>query len=403
MIEIDKNKIVLFGAGKIGRSFIGQLFSNGGFEVVFVDVYNPVIDELNRRRNYNVIIKADKEEILNIKNVRGVYAEDEQDVISEVASAGIVAISVGLNGLKRIFPLLSQGLITRYENHPVIPLDIIIAENMRNADIYFRAELLKLLPLSYPFDKLVGLVETSIGKMVPIMQKKDLEEDILQIFAEPYNTLILNKKGFKNNIPDIDGLAPRENMKAWVDRKLFIHNLGHSAAAYIGYVFNPDFVYMYEALAVRDIYNKVRATMLQSGDILMEIYPGEFTHKDMTDHIDDLLRRFQNRALGDTIFRVGSDLFRKLGPEDRLSGAIKTAISLKKPYEKILFALVCGFHFRAQDEDGNMLKEDIEFANLYNTGIENVLTTVCGFDSFENVGLFRDAKIIESHLHIYGT
>ena len=74
---------------------------------------------------------------------------------------------------------------------------------MRNADAYFKEHLLKHLPVTYPLDRLVGLVETSIGKMVPIMQKKDIQEDILQIFAEPYNTLILNKKGFRNPIPEI--------------------------------------------------------------------------------------------------------------------------------------------------------------------------------------------------------
>ena len=258
MNKIDTNKLVLFGAGKIGRSFIGQLFSNGGFEVVFIDVYKPVIDELNRRGNYNVIIKADKEEVLNIKNVRGVYSGNETEVIHEVATAGILAISVGLNGLEKIFLSLAKGLLERYKTDADNPLDIIIAENMRNADLYFRTELQKLLPESYPFDKLVGLVETSIGKMVPIMQKKDLQDDILQIFAEPYNTLILNKKGFKNPIPEIKGLAPKENMKAWVDRKLFIHNLGHSATSYIGYVHNPGFIYLYEALTVSEIFDQCK-------------------------------------------------------------------------------------------------------------------------------------------------
>lgn len=400
MNTIKENKLVLFGAGKIGRSFIGQLFSNGGFEVVFVDVYKPVIDELNRRGNYNVIIKSDKDVVLNIKNVRGVYSGDESEVIHEVATAGILAISVGLNGLKKIFSFLAKGLLERYKADPDNPLDIIIAENMRDADSYFRAELQSLLPESYPFDKLVGLVETSIGKMVPIMQKKDLKEDILQIFAEPYNTLILNKKGFKNSIPDIKGLAPKENMKAWVDRKLFIHNLGHSTASYIGYVFNPEFVYLYEALAVREIFDRVRATMVQSSEILLIKYPGEFTRKDLTDHIDDLLTRFRNIALGDTIFRVGSDLFRKLGPEDRLSGAIRTAISLNTPYDKILFALVCGFHFRARDESGNMLKEDKEFAEFYKRGMESVLSDVCGFNKKVNGEVFRDAEIINSRLQI---
>jgi len=403
MSKIDTNKLVLFGAGKIGRSFIGQLFSNGGYEVVFIDVYKPVIDELNRRGNYNVIIKGDKEEVLNIKNIRGVWAGDKKKVIHEVSTAGILATSVGLGGLKEIFYFIAKGLIERYKTDSGNPVDIIIAENMRNADEYFRNELQKLLPATYPLGKLVGLVETSIGKMVPIMQKKDLQDDMLQIFAEPYNTLILNGKAFKNPIPDISGLAPKNNMKAWVDRKLFIHNLGHSAASYIGYVFNPEFIYLYEALAVKEIYEKVRATMVQSAEILLTRYPEEFTMVDLIAHIDDLLHRFQNKALGDTIFRIGSDLFRKLGPEDRLCGALRSAISLNKPYERILFALVCGFHFRAKNEEGNMFKEDAEFAKLYMKGTEYVLKAVCGFDISENSQIFRDAALIDSHLKINGS
>ena len=90
MINSETKKLVLFGAGKIGRSFIAQLFSLGGYEVVFIDVVKPIIDELNRRRNYNVIIKAEKEEVLNIKNVRGVLTSEEQNVINEIAGAGIL-------------------------------------------------------------------------------------------------------------------------------------------------------------------------------------------------------------------------------------------------------------------------------------------------------------------------
>jgi mannitol-1-phosphate 5-dehydrogenase len=398
MSKIVTNKLVLFGAGKIGRSFIGQLFSIGGYEVVFIDIYKPVIDELNLRGNYNIIIKSERDEIINIRNVRGVHADDEHKVVHEVATAGILAVSVGLNGLKKIFPMLAKGLLERYKTDNKYALDIVIAENMRNADALFHSELEKLLPEFYPIDNLLGLIETSIGKMVPIMQKKDIQEDMLQIFAEPYNTLILNKKGFKNPIPDIKGLAPKENMKAWVDRKLFIHNLGHSAASYIGYVHNPGFIYLYEALAIREVFDQVRAIMVQSSEVLFHKYPDDFTRKDLNDHIDDLLSRFQNKALGDTIFRVGSDLFRKLGPEDRLCGAIRSAISFNKPYDKILYALVCGFHFRAKDEEGNMLKDDLKFAELYMKGIEAVLTTVCGFDKKENSGIFRDVEIINSDL-----
>jgi mannitol-1-phosphate 5-dehydrogenase len=393
--EIRRDKIVIFGAGKIGRSFIGQLFSRGGYEVVFIDVFQPVIDELNRRGNYNVIIKAQKEEVLVIRNVRGVIATDRQAVAEEVATAGLIAVCVGLSGLSGLFPSLAEGLIKRMTIDEHAALDIIIAENMRNADSYFHAELAKVLPAGYPLDRLVGLVETSIGKMVPIMLKKDMEEDILQVFAEPYNTLILDQKGFRNAVPDIAGLFPKENMKAWVDRKSFIHNLGHAAAAYIGYLYDPRLTYLYEALAFKDILDPVRNAMKQSAGVLMAKYPGEFTMDDLVLHIDDLLIRFQNKALGDTLFRIGCDLPRKLGPEDRLAGAIKTAIRYRMPYDSILFALVCGCHFRAADEHGNLLPQDAEFARLSKKGISHILSTICGFNESENSGLFAEARQLE--------
>jgi mannitol-1-phosphate 5-dehydrogenase len=178
-------------------------------------------------------------------------------------------------------------------------------------------------------------------------------------------------------------------MKAWVDRKLFIHNLGHAATAYLGYLHNPKFIYLYEVLGIPEIFNEVREIMKQSADALVKKYPGDFTQEVLQNHIDDLLERFQNKALGDTLFRVGCDLPRKLGPDDRLAGAIKLAIEMNLPYQKILKALVCGCRFRATDENGKMLPADIEFAEIYKTGIRNVMIRICGFDEI------RDKKLIE--------
>lgn len=363
--------------------------------MVFIDTYQPVIEELNRRRNYNVVIKGTATEVINIKNVRGVYAGDSQTVVAEIADADILAVSVGVGGLVSAVPLIAKGLIQRYQDGPENPLDIILAENLRNASEFLEFELKKYLPSWYPITKLVGLVETSIGKMVPIMLKKDVEEDVLQVFAEPYNTLILDKSAFKNPVPGIEGLAPKEHMKPWVDRKLFIHNLGHAATAYLGYLHNPDFIYIYEALEVPAIKDSVRKVMLQSADLLLKKYPDEFTLEALTHHIDDLLYRFQNKALGDTIFRVGCDLKRKLGPDDRLVGAIRLAQELNLPYDKILNVLICSCHFRAKDENGNMFPGDKEFAEEFEQGLKPILKSICGFDEILDKQIFQEAGLLE--------
>jgi len=398
VINNSYDKIVLFGAGKIGRSFIGQLFSRGGFEVVFVDVFKPVIDELNKRQSYRVVVKDEVESVITVKNVRGVFGEDEEQVIREIATARLLAVSVGLHGLKSVMHLIAKGLVERYKIPEAKPLDIIIAENLRNAAEFMHAELQKYLPEGYPLEERVGLIETSIGKMVPIMLKKEMEADILQVFAEPYNTLILDKKAFKNPIPAIEGLAPKENMKAWVDRKLFIHNLGHATTAYIGFLTHPESIFLYEVLSDQKIKQRVRQTMLQAAGILVKKYSDEFTVEALTEHTDDLIRRFQNKALGDTIFRVGCDLPRKLSAEDRLAGAIHLALELKLPYDLILYGLVAGFHFRAADEAGNLLPADKEFAAIYAKGVPEVMTSVCGFDLLADQKLIAESVLIDQSI-----
>ncbi len=377
-----KKKLVLFGAGKIGRSFIGQVFSRAGYEVVFTDINPVLIDLLNEQGQYNVIIKSSRaDEILHISNVRGVHLSDTEKVIDELSDATIAAVAVGQQGLPPAIPLIASALVLRKFKHGNWPLDIIIAENMRNADHFIASELQKNLPPDFPLNVMAGLVETSIGKMVPIMTQKDMDEDPLQIFAESYNSLIVAKHGFRNPIPDIPDLAPKENIKAWVDRKLFIHNLGHATAAYIGFKKNPSWIYIYEALKDASVYETTRQTMLQSAEILMALYPGEFTQSQLNAHVDDLLQRFMNKALGDTIFRIGCDLYRKLGPHDRLVVPINAARRLAKPYDLIMEALISALSFRAKDENGKHFSSDEKFFQEATKGTAYILENTCKLDT----------------------
>ncbi|MFZ2404160.1 MAG: hypothetical protein WAW41_03415, partial [Methylobacter sp.] len=212
----------------------------------------------------------------------------------------------------------------------------------------------------------------------------------------PYNTLILDKMAFKNPIPKIDGLAPKKNIKAWVDRKLFIHNLGHATAAYLGYLAHPESIFLFEVLSDSQLKDEVRNTMLQAAHILLTKYPEEFTLESLTAHIDDLLGRFQNKALGDTLYRVGCELQRKLGAEDRLAGAIHLARELNLSYDLILKVLVCACRFSATDADGKTLPSDCEFIAIYAKGIKEVLTSICGFDEITDFEVIVDAIVLDN-------
>jgi mannitol-1-phosphate 5-dehydrogenase len=251
------------------------------------------------------------------------------------------------------------------------------------------------LPLKYPFDSLAGLIETSIGKMVPIMTSAELEKDQLMVYAEPYNTLILDGKGFKTKIPDIKGLAPKDNIKAWVDRKALIDNLGHATAAYFGYYQHPEAVYLYEVLDDKGVFSFTRDVMLQSSLILSSLYPDDFSINELEEHIDDLMGRFRSRYLRDTIYRVGNDLRRKLSVDDRFMGIIHHALHSGKPYDKILKAMSYGFCFAAKGENGTIFHPDIKFLDELSGDFESTVIRVLNFDPVS------DKILIEELMNLY--
>jgi mannitol-1-phosphate 5-dehydrogenase len=395
--QIDFRKIVIFGAGKIGRSFIGQLFGTGGYKVVFADINPEIVSRLNQQGCYKVITKGEKDEEITVRNVKAILASDSKKVAEAVSTAGILAVSVGKNAIEKVIPLIASGLKIRYIQNPNQPLDIIIAENMIAAADFIKERLIKNLPADYPFDDLIGLIETSIGKMVPIMTQVELEKDSLMVYSEPYNTLILDGKAFKTPVPEIKGLAPKNNIKAWVDRKAFIHNLGHATAAYYGVYRHPSSVFMHEILDDNEVLQFTRDVMLQSADILKDAYPNDFTINELEEHIDDLLYRFRNKSLGDTIFRVGHDLMRKLSRDDRFMGAIRLAVKFNRPHDKILKAMSYGLFFRAKDNEGNLFQPDIKFLNALSAEFKNTLINYLDFNQEE------DRIVIEKLKDIYET
>ena len=374
--------MVQIGAGNIGRSFIGERFASAGYEVVFVDVDSNLIDEINRVGEYRVIIKHNEnpdEEII-VRGVRGVYGGDVDRVAAEIAGADYVATSVGLAALPKVAPVVASGLKLRAEQRGD-PLDIILAENIRDASTLFRREIDLCIRNDEPeiaeyVTRSVGLVETSIGKMVPIMTTMDRETDPLWVFAEAYNTLIVDSVAFRGPLPPIDTLKPVDSIRAYVDRKLFIHNLGHACVAYQGFATHPDRAYLYEVLTDQKIGNETRETMRESAAGLHAAYPKELDLDDLHDNIDDLLYRFQNRALKDTLYRVGRDLTRKLGHDDRLVGAAILATRHSLTIDRIANTIAAAMLFRATDETGKMFDKDAEFFRRYDDDVNRILSEV---------------------------
>lgn len=318
-------KAVMYGAGNIGRGFLGQLFSQTGYEVVFIDVNTQIVDKLNADQCYPIKIVSDGENsIINVQNVRAVNGLELERVAREISDADVMATAVGVNILPEIAAPIARGLRERWNNKNMKPLNILICENLLDANHYLKELVQKELEeINYSnFDELIGFVEASIGRMVPVMTAEMQEGNNLLICVEAYDELPVDKDGFKGEIPEIKNLVPFSPFDYYIHRKLFIHNMGHAITAYLGFL--KGYEYMWQAIGDVQIREICYLAMLESARALAREHSIDLL--EIMNHVQQLIFRFGNRQLGDTIVRVGRDLQRKLSPNDRLIGALNMCI-----------------------------------------------------------------------------
>ena len=312
-------KAVMYGGGNIGRGFIGTLFSASGFETVFVDVVDAVVNTLNTEHNYPVrILSNDGHKDIEVTNVSAVDGKNADLVAETIASADIMATAVGVNVLKFIVPNIAEG-IRRRMNRNGGPLDIIICENLMDANKVIEGMLKALLTEEEKvwFDENIGLVEASIGRMVPVQTEEMKDGNPMRVCVEGYGYLPVDKAAFKGEIPAIKNMVPFEPFDFYIKRKLYVHNMGHATCAYLGDLLGLE--YIYESIDRDEVYAVVRLAMQESAMALSKRY--EVPLESIMCHIDDLLVRFTNVALKDTCKRVGGDPARKLSAHDRLVGS----------------------------------------------------------------------------------
>ena len=344
-------KFIMYGAGNIGRGFIGQTFSVAGYKVGFVDINMEVIDALNEKNEYPVnIVTTEKNEEIIVKNVYGIDGKDIEKVSDEIASCDMMATAIGVNVLKFIAKPIAKGIEKRAKLSDK-SLNIIICENLIGADKFLKDLILNEVPeLKGYIEEKVGFIEASIGRMVPVMTEEKKAGNPLRVYVEPYNILPVDKVAFKGEIPaDVENLYPYNPFDLFIERKLFMHNMSHALCAYLGYL--RAYEYVYQAVADYDIRYCAFSALIQSALAIAKENGVEVAGLIL--HAENLLYRFTNVALADTVVRVGKDTKRKLGANDRLIGALKLCEKHNIDASYICIGIAAGLMFAPDSDDAS--------------------------------------------------
>ncbi len=314
-------RAVMYGAGNIGRGFIGLLLSQSGYKVSFVDVNDAVIAAMNNTHRYPVDILLEEGTREDwVENIDCVDGKDPAAVAAAIAEADVMATAVGVNILKFIAAPIAGGLQKRWAEGNLTPFNIIICENLIGADRVLRDLIAQNLSEDEieKLDRLVGFVEASIGRMVPVQTPEMQKGNPLRVCVEAYDKLPLDKAAVKGDFPPIKNVIWYTPFEFYIERKLYIHNMGHAMTAYLGDLLGCEYIWQaienptVELMVIRAMTASAIALSKRHGDDAAPLFA----------HVQDLIRRFANRGLGDTVKRVGGDLRRKLSPSDRLVGAL---------------------------------------------------------------------------------
>ena len=369
-------KALHFGAGNIGRGFIGKLLADAGIQLTFADVNQVVLDALNSRHEYPVHVVGEQAQVDIVRGVNAVNSASD-DIIPLIAEVDLVTTAVGPQILERIAGGIAKGLIQRCDSGNTRPLNIIACENMVRGTTQLKGHVLKALPEQYHawIEANVGFVDSAVDRIVPPSEAGTT--DPLEVTVETFSEWIVDQTQFKGDLPNIAGMELTDNLMAFVERKLFTLNTGHAITAYLGQRAGHQTIR--DAILDEKVRAIVKGAMEESGAVLIKRY--DFGADKHAAYIQKILGRFENPYLKDDVERVGRQPLRKLSAGDRLIKPILGTLEYNLPNTNLVTGIAAAMHYHSeQDPQAQELAE-----LLSRLGPQATLAQISGLDANSEV------------------
>ncbi|WP_341729592.1 mannitol-1-phosphate 5-dehydrogenase [Brooklawnia sp.] len=357
-------RAVHFGAGNIGRGFVGLLLAEAGYELVFADVADQLIEELQGADSYQVHEVGDE---LRTHEVRGFAAinsaKDPESLTAALASADVITTAVGVSILKFVAPAIAAGIAARSAGAPRVA--VMACENAIGGTDILQAEI-RSRYAGDDLDERAVFANTAVDRIVPA------QDPGLDVTVENYYEWAIETGPFGDQRPEIPGVTWVPDLAPYIERKLFTVNTGHATTAYFGYAAGVRKIS--DALADPDTQAKVAAVLAETRSLLVAKYG--FDQVELEAYADKIMRRFANPYLPDTVERVGRSPLRKLSRNDRFVGPASQLAERGLSSDALLAAMGAVLRFDYADDP-----EAVELQRLLVTEpAEVVVSSVTGLE-----------------------
>ncbi|KMJ57569.1 mannitol-1-phosphate 5-dehydrogenase [Bacillus sp. LL01] len=365
-------KALHYGAGNIGRGFIGALLYQAGYATTFVDVNSEIVDLINDREEYRVVLADKTQQELVVRHVSAINSMKESGKLEKaIVDADLITTAVGPSILPIIAKSLVSGLRKRVETNKS-PLNIIACENLIGGSSLLKQHVYENLAPEeiLLFDELFAFPDAAVDRIVP----NQTNADKLMVTVEPYYEWVVDESALVGDTPSIEGITFVRNLAPYIERKLFTVNTGHAAVAYLGY--HKGYKTIDEALTNEEVRKVVESALKETGMVLVGKYG--FDKKEHEAYIGKILSRFENSYITDDVTRVGRAPLRKLGGNDRLVGPAKHYLELfGHPPANLIKAIAAAITYDVPSDDEAQTIQQL----IHEKGIQQAITEITGLET----------------------
>lgn len=370
--NVFNKKAVHFGAGKIGRGFIAELLHDSGYEIIFGDVVDEIIDLVNKNHEYPLFLIDHNYEEKIIDHVSAYSNIKEEDkLIDEMCDAEIITTSVMATNLSKVAPLIARGLKKRLEQGKEKAIVMACENAIMGTDILKKAILETRILTKEQIESIGVFPNTAVDRMVfgGVHNGKEGIE-----VGDAFELVIEKNKLVDPDSEPIKGAEYVDDIMMYLQRKIYIINCGHAIAGYYGQALK-GYDIVQDSLRDPELLPQIREAMLESASALEKKYG--FTHESLVEYMETMMvKRFTTPGVVDPISRVSREPIRKIAPNDRIMGPANNCEEYGLDNTYLLKGVACALKFHAE---GDIQAEELQ-SYIKDNGVEAAIVKYTGVE-----------------------
>lgn len=336
------SKIMIVGAGKTGRGFVGRLLAEAGVQLTFVDKDIDLVKELNDKKSYLVSFFGNCRETFEISDYTATTWDN-----ADFSDAELIFVSVCGSNLEDVGAELKKRL------EPEKKYYIITCENS-----------------SKPAEKLkntIGFENVFVSESTVFCTT--IENGGIDINSENYPYMQFDAELLGGYVPDVTAIKPIEGFGNFLTRKLFTYNAASCIIAYMGKLYG----YSDYGEAAND--ERILGFLDKNYAATNKVLCAEFGYdkKDQEEFALLSKKKFCDRTIKDTVARNAREPHRKLAGNERIIGPAKLLHQYGEDASTLEMTAAAAILY---DDESDTVWREIK--NEKTT--EQILTDICGLD-----------------------